>query len=78
MPKLVERCLHCKFPIKKERVTLSYQREDVEQTNLFCSPDCMVEYLWDEKIRNEIDREVRKEMNWLHKQICPACRRRII
>lgn len=77
MPKLVDRCLHCRQPIKKERVTLSYQRGDVAQTDLFCSSDCMTEYLWDEAIHERIDREVRKEINFLHKQICPSCRRRI-
>jgi hypothetical protein len=29
-------------------------------------------------INQEVDKQVRIEFNFLHKQICPACRRRII
>jgi hypothetical protein len=63
--------------IGDESVKLTYRQGKNKHTIEYCSSDCMIEHLYDEQIREEIDREVRKEFNWLHKQICPACRRRI-
>jgi len=80
--KHVKKCAHCSLVIKNETVTLEYRRKeetyDRVHKRVYCSADCMVEALYDERIRDEIDLEVRKELNWLHKQICPSCRRRIM
>ena len=32
----------------------------------------------EEYITQQVESRTRQEFNWLHKQICPACRRRII
>lgn len=80
--KRIRKCAHCSSIIEKESVTLEYRLEketyDYVRKKVYCSANCMVEALYDERIRDEIDREVRKELNWLHKQICTACRRRIM
>lgn len=52
------------------------QRVDTELN--FCSGDCLKDHFWDEGIRDEINKELSTEKNWLYKQICPACRNRII
>lgn len=42
-----------------------------------CMEEFFVERLRD-IINQEVEKQVRIEFNWLHSQICPACRRRII
>lgn len=72
-------CYHCDLPAEREHIRLTHrflgEADDVDLD--FCSGDCLKEFLYDESIRDEIERRVKEEHNWLHKQICPACRRRI-
>ena len=76
MPKLTDLCAHCDMPIGDTRVTLTHQSKDAHHETAFCSADCMVERLYEDGIKEKIRREVQKELNWLHKQICPSCIRR--
>lgn len=68
-------CQHCQEEIGDERVTLVTHRDGLAQT--FCDMNCLVEFMWDEKIKDEIDLAVRRETNWLHKNVCPACKQRL-
>ena len=72
-------CHHCEKPVRGSYVRLTHESgrgpPDVEM--LFCDGDCMREHFWDEEITEEIDKKVQEERNWVHKQVCPACRRRI-
>jgi hypothetical protein len=71
---------HADLDPRKVEVSMAYRpptpnsfKKEVD----FCSWDCFQLYFFDEAIQKEIDRKVRREFNWLHKQICPACVRRI-
>lgn len=71
-------CGHCQLPIKKERIRLAHFFEGKKSVELnFCGGDCMKDYLYDSDIHDEINQAVEKEKAWLHKQVCPACKRRI-
>lgn len=70
------RCRHCSKEVGPHRVTLIRHGEESHLVT-FCDADCMAEFLWDTEIKDEIDRQVRKELNWLHKNVCPACKRRL-
>jgi len=48
----------------------------------FCSEaSCMEEFFVErfrDSINGEVEKQVREEFNFLHKQVCPACRHRFI
>lgn len=73
-------CHHCALPIRDEYVRLIHgqRSQSVPDVELyFCNADCMAEHFWEERFQEELDAQVSKEKNWLYKQVCPACRRRI-
>jgi hypothetical protein len=71
-------CHHCQKVCGEEIIRFSHAyregREDL--VLLFCSRECWEEH-FDLVPRGSRDGEVKKEMNLLYKQVCPACRRRI-
>jgi hypothetical protein len=85
MPKIPSKtgvliCHHCQLPIKNEYVRLTHgqQKDSTPDVDIyFCNGDCLAEHFWDERYAERLETEVKKEKNWLYKQVCPACRRRI-
>ena len=72
-------CSQCEKPVERELIRLSREFDDKLTVELlFCSTECMDEYLYDERIRSAIDKAVRDELNEIHRLICPSCRRRIM
>jgi hypothetical protein len=75
----VKVCSHCEKPVERELIRLVREfdgRLTVEL--LFCGPECMDEYLYDERIGTKVNDAVRKELNEMHRLICPSCRRRLM
>jgi len=73
-------CSHCANPCDRELYEVSHSFKGKERlTKHYCSLECMREEMGvEEHIVQEVGSRTRQEYNWLHKQICPSCRRRII
>ena len=73
-------CSHCAKPCEHEQYEVSHSFTNQEpKMKIYCSLECMREEMGiEEHIVQEVESRTRQEYNWLHKRICPACRRRII
>ena len=73
-------CSHCDNPCEHEQYEVSHAFKGKERiTKTYCSLECLKEEMGiEEYITQQVESRTRAEFNWLHKQICPACRRRII
>lgn len=73
-------CSHCRLPCKHEQYEVSHTFSSKETTvRIYCCLECMKEDMGiEEHIVQVVEDRTRQEFNWLHKQVCPACRRRII
>ena len=71
-------CDHCRTLCEDEvyRFSHEYPGEPVDASLTFCSMECVYEH-FDVVPYSRSEEEVKKEANLLHKQVCPACRRRI-
>lgn len=71
-------CDHCRLVCSEEvlRFTHEYVGEPPDASLVFCCVECMHEH-FDMVPASTAEEETRKEANRLHKQVCPACRRRI-
>ena len=76
-------CGHCDLPCKSEQYEFTHTfvgagGEKEKAIKLYCSIECMREDMGiNEHILYEVETRTKKELNWLHKQVCPSCTRRI-
>lgn len=72
-------CHHCANEINGTKVTITYESKEESEKLAFCCSDCLVEHLYDSDINARVNRAVRTELNWIHKQVygCERCRRKI-
>jgi hypothetical protein len=69
--------LPCEGEVFEERHFFAGQ-EDQVVTRHFCSMECREDHTGvTERNRQKVEREVRSELNFLHKLICPRCKERI-
>jgi hypothetical protein len=73
-------CSFCSKPCEHEQYEVSHSFTNKEpETKHFCSLTCLRDAMGiEEHIVQEVESRTRQEFNWLHKQVCPSCRRRII
>jgi hypothetical protein len=75
----VPECAHCSNVCTKEVFKIEHQVIGLKKKSIlrFCSAECMVEHFEiHERVEDRVEFRVRKEINELHKRVCPACVRR--
>lgn len=75
----IEECVHCRQVCKDEKILLVHQflDEDRETVVIFCGQACMMEFFeMQERIQDRVDARIKRELQELHKRVCPACIRR--
>lgn len=72
-------CTQCGEPCAEERISYNHTKEGKEVNYQFCSEECRNELLGiNDLVITRVDHEVRKELNLLHKYVCPSCIRRLM
>jgi hypothetical protein len=76
----VPRCSFCDNLCLGEQLEFTHKFSDGgSATKILCSMECLLEEMGlNDYITKEVERRTRREHNWLHKQVCPRCRARII
>jgi len=71
-------CTHCRKPCSKERISYTHSKDRKEVHHEFCSEECRDEELGiNARGIEKVERQVRDELNLLHRYICPSCIRRL-
>jgi len=70
------KCDQCGFHVNRVKmITIT----EAGETRVFCGRDCLCKFLEvPEMVIDKVESEVRREVNELHKQVCPRCKHRLL
>ena len=72
-------CDQCKLPFDEGTFIHIQVAEDgaVEEEVVLCSRECLFDFYENELVDDRVERAAREERQFLHKLVCPACKRRV-